>query len=131
MKKINKIYLIALVLFLALSVFLLVQNKVKTIDYKVAGQSFKLLVADSTDEWVNGLMNVRELKNADGMMFVFPDKKRRTFWNKNTYLDLYVYWILNDEVVGRDFLPSIEKSKRIVYVSSPVPVDKVAEIIRK
>ena len=74
-------------------------------------------------------MDIRKLNNADGMIFLFPDKKPRVFWNKNTYVDLDIYWIFNDKVVGRDFLPSINKSNGVVYVSSPVPANKVVEII--
>ena len=65
------------------------------------------------------------------MIFLFPDIKPRVFWNKNTFIDLDVYWILGDKVIGRDFLPSINKSNGVVYVSSPVPVNKVVEIVRK
>ena len=64
------------------------------------------------------------------MIFLFPDKKPRVFWNKGTLVDLDVYWIFDDKVVGRDFLPSIKKSFGVVYVSSPVPVNKVIEIIK-
>lgn len=72
----------------------------------------------------------KELKGADGMMFIFPDKDYRTFWNMNTYLDLDVYWIDGDRVVGKDYLPSILKSKEIITVESRVKVNKVIEIVR-
>ncbi len=75
-------------------------------------------------------MNIKKLNDTDGMIFLFPDKKPRVFWNKGTLVDLDVYWILEDKVVGRDFLPSIDKSSGFVYVSSPVPVNKVVEAIR-
>ena len=107
-------------------------NSYKTeqiVEYELEGQRFELLVADGESEWEKGLMSIRQLKNADGMMFVFPDKKQRVFWNKNTFVDLDVYWILDDEIVGRDFLPSIEESDGFVYVSSPAPVNKVVEIV--
>jgi len=100
------------------------------INYKIADKTYRLLVADSESEWVKGLMDVKELKNAKGMLFIFPDKKPRTFWNKDTFVDLDVYWILDDKVVGRDFLPSIAQSNGVVYVSSPVSVNKVVELIK-
>ena len=37
------------------------------------------------------------------MIFIFPDKERQTFWNKNTYLDLDIYWMNDDKVVGKSF----------------------------
>jgi hypothetical protein len=45
-------------------------------------------------------------------------------------LDLDVYWLDGDRIVGKDFLPSIEKTKKIFTVTSPKKVDRVVEIIR-
>ena len=100
------------------------------IKYSLAGKTYKLPLADEPEEWERGLMFVRQPKGFEGMLFVFPDRKIRQFWNKNTFVDLEVYWIAGDRVVGKGFLPSIEKSGRIVVISSPEPVDKVVEIIR-
>ncbi|MBI5122465.1 DUF192 domain-containing protein [Candidatus Roizmanbacteria bacterium] len=103
------------------------------INYSINNIKYKLLVADEQNEWQKGLMFYRsknELKGADGMIFIFPDKQIRNFWNKNTYLDLDVYWLDNDEVVGKNYLPSIEKSKEVIVVESKVKINKVIELIR-
>jgi len=126
----NKIFILITLLFLVLAIIFNNLNKQETIDYKIKDKTYKLLIADSANEWERGLMNVKKLENAQGMLFIFPDKKPRVFWNKGTHLDLDVYWIFDDRVVGRDFLPSINKSNRVVYVSSPVPVNKVVELIK-
>jgi len=68
--------------------------------------------------------------NFDGMIFVFPDKEIRSFWNKNTYLDLDIYWLNDNKVVGKSYLPSIEKSKEVIIVESKVKINKVIELIR-
>ncbi len=127
----NKIFILTTLLFLLLAIIFNNLNKQETTNYKIKDKSYKLLVADSPKEWERGLMDIRKLNNADGMIFLFPDIKPRVFWNKNTYVDLDIYWIFNYKVVGRDFLPSINKSNGVVYVSSPVPVNKVVEIIIK
>ena len=101
-----------------------------TILYKLDGKSYNLLLSDSPEEQTRGLMYVKKLKDADGMIFVFPDKQLRSFWNKNTLMDLDVYWLEDDRIVGKSLLPSIEKSKSIKTVSSPKPVNKVVELIR-
>ena len=75
-------------------------------------------------------MFYRKPVDFDGMIFIFPDKEMRSFWNKNTYLDLDVYWLDNDEVVGKNYLPSIEKSKEVIAVESKVKINKVIELIR-
>ena len=77
----------------------------------IDGKVYKLLVANNEIEHTNGLMNVRKLNNADGMVFLFDKSSIRTFWNQNTLVDLDVYWMDGDAVVGHDLLPSIEKTK--------------------
>lgn len=101
----------------------------RTIVYTLNGKKYRLLVADNNKEWLEGLMYHRQLENADGMIFIFPDKAIRYFWNKNTYLDLDVYWIDEDKIVGKDFLPSIEKSGRLITISSQKEVNKVVELV--
>ena len=89
------------------------------------------MVANKPEEWSKGLMFYRKLDGADGMIFLFPDKKIRNFWNKNTYMNLDIYWIDGDKVIGQDFLPAIDKSmKGISVVSSFKPVDKVIEVVK-
>ena len=125
------IFLLWFVLFLANFVF---TNKksdqnYKIMSYQLEGRKYQLLVADNVQKWQTGLMNFRKLEGIQGMIFIFPDKQIRHFWNKNTYLDLDVYWINEDKVEGKSFLPSIERSKEIVTVSSPAKVNKVVEIV--
>lgn len=100
----------------------------QTISYKLQAKSYKLLLADTPEKWEKGLMFFRKLEGVDGMIFLFPDKQPRIFWNKNTLMDLDLLWIDDNKVVGKSFLPSIEKSKEVVTVSSPKPVNKVIEL---
>lgn len=105
------------------------ENK-KAIGYRLENKHYCLLVADSQDERSKGLMFYKKPVDFEGMIFIFPDKAVKTFWNENTYLDLDVYWLDGDKVVGKSELPSIEKSGRIITVSSEREIDKVVEIIR-
>jgi uncharacterized membrane protein (UPF0127 family) len=132
MAKIRYIFLLAFS-FLLLFLFFYFKKSQKLISYSLEGKTYKLLIAKTPLEHQKGLMFYRdkkELKGADGMIFIFSNKNYRTFWNKNTFLDLEVYWIDGKKVVGKDFLPSIEKTKEIFTVSSPKPVDKVVELVR-
>lgn len=120
-------------LFLSPSNFYFSTPNKEFINYPINNTKYRLLVADEQSEWQKGLMyfkNKKELKGADGMIFIFPDKERQTFWNKNTYLDLDIYWMNDDKVVGKSFLPSIAKSEEIMTIRSPYKVNKVVEIIR-
>ncbi len=136
MKKIVTVFI--LLAFFFLFVFIIrkkpIDNK-KTILYQLNGKNYRLLTARNPQEWKRGLMNYHverdsglKLDGADGMMFLFPDKKVRSFWNKNTFMDLRLYWLDNNVIIGESFLPSIEKSKEIITVISPKEVNKVIEL---
>jgi uncharacterized membrane protein (UPF0127 family) len=103
----------------------------KVVKYSLKNKQYKFLVADTSEKWVKGLMDVRKLDNLDGMIFMFPSAEPKSFWNENTYVDLDIYWIKKGKVVGQSFLPSIEKSKSRVIISSPEPVDTVIEFVKK
>ncbi len=127
---------VAYVLFPLIIVFLIVINlffpvdnykDFQKIDYKLSGKSYKLLIADTPQKWEKGLMNFRKLDGVSGMIFLFPDKQYRSFWNKNTLMNLDLYWLDDDKILGRSYLPSIEISNGVVIVNSPVPANKVIE----
>ncbi len=101
------------------------------INFNLQRENLRLLVADEQEEWARGLSGIYELKDADGMIFIFPDKQIRHFWNKDTHLDLVVYWLLDDEIVGVDYLPSIEKTEEVITITSPKEVNKVIEYVIK
>ncbi|MBI4974129.1 DUF192 domain-containing protein [Candidatus Roizmanbacteria bacterium] len=104
----------------------------QTISYQLKAISYKLLLADTPEKWEQGLMYVRNKKDIgglDGMLFQFPDKKMRTFWNKNTVSNLDLYWIDGDKIVGTSKLPAIGESGEITTMSSPLGIDKVVELL--
>jgi len=89
-----------------------------------------LLTASNKEQWERGLMFYKKPVDFDGMIFIFPDKQVRSFWNKNTYMDLDILWVNEEKVIGKSFLPSILKSKEIVIVKSKEEVNRVVEIIK-
>ena len=105
------------------------QENKNTTSIVIEGKKYTVLTARNPAEWARGLMYVRTLAHADGMAFYFPGKKTQKFWNMNTYMDLEIIWMDGNRVVGRSQLPSIEKSKDVVYVESPEPVDVVVELV--
>lgn len=99
-----------------------------TVPFIIRGKTYHFLTAKNSTEWEKGLMDIRKLKGADGMVFLFNDYQYRTFWNKNTLMNLNLLWMKDAEVVGESILPSIEKSGGIITVTSPLPVNIVVEI---
>ena len=106
----SKVFIALIILIVFSSIFLILNkrdNSKKTINYVLFGRQYRLLVANNQKEWEKGLMFHRHLDGVDGMIFLYPDKQYRSFWNKNTYLDLKLYWLIDDKVVGQDDLPSV------------------------
>jgi len=102
----------------------------KLVPYGLENKVYLLTEAKTPEEWQKGLMFVKKPVDYDGMIFIFPDKQIRSFWNKNTFVDLDVYWLKDDKIVGKDKLESIKKTKNIKIIQSTLPVNKVIEIIR-
>ena len=130
----KKVYLILLIfVFFFVSLFFFKKNNCSNNQakiYQINSKNYCLLTANSQEQWEKGLMFYKKPVNFDGMIFVFPDKEIRSFWNKNTYLDLDIYWLNDNKVVGKSYLPSIEKSKEVIIVESKVKINKVIELIR-
>ena len=97
-------------------------------EFELNDKKLKLLIARNEQEWKKGLSGIYELSDYDGMIFLFPKKEIRRFWNKDTHLDLLVYWLDDDKIIGQGYLPSIEKTKDILEIISPAPVNKVIEV---
>lgn len=133
MKKLILLLLLTTLLFFGYLIFLKINQSPKTISFTLEGKKYRLLVAKDPISWQKGLMNYqskKELNGADGMIFIFPTKDYQTFWNQNTYLDLDVYWLSDDQVVGKAFLPSIKKTKTPITITSNQKVNRVIEIVR-
>jgi uncharacterized membrane protein (UPF0127 family) len=91
-------------------------------------KTYNLLVADTPIKREKGLMHIKKLpKNIDGMIFFFPTKKIQTFWNKNTYIDLDIFWFSDKKYIGKSFLPSIKKTGILTMVSSSKEINIVVE----
>lgn len=47
-------------------------------------------LADSNEKTERGLMYRKSLNENEGMLFVFPNESRRSFWMKNTFINLSI-----------------------------------------
>lgn len=72
-----------------------------TAEFEVPGDdpSLSLEVADSPREIERGLMFRSSLAEDRGMLFVFPDERRRVFWMKNTYIPLDIIFLDSSRTV--------------------------------
>jgi len=102
----------------------------EVIEKEVEGEKMKLVVADTGARWQQGLMHIRKPVAFDGMIFTSKRAMPQMFWNMNTFEDIDIYWIRDGKIIGKSFLPSIEK-KGMTTVASPGPADSVIEVLRK
>ena len=63
---------------------------------EVNGVPLSVAIADTPEQWSQGLMGVEELQPLDGMLFVFPAEALRSFWMKDTLLPLDVAFFDGD-----------------------------------
>lgn len=95
-------------------------------EIKVGEASLVVRIAITPEQHRAGLSKETRLEDNTGMLFIFSDEQYRTFWNKDTLMDLDVLWVRDGKVVGIDFLPN-ESTRGIVRILSPRPVDAVIE----
>jgi uncharacterized membrane protein (UPF0127 family) len=63
-------------------------QKLKSSEFTVCGQKLKLEVADNTESRTTGLMFRKSLGKGKGMLFVFSEPEKLSFWMKNVPFDI-------------------------------------------
>lgn len=64
------------------------------------GTTITAKVADEPDRRQQGLMNVTDLPDGVGMLFLFEEARSGGFWMKDTLVPLDIAYVLGDEVVA-------------------------------
>ncbi len=125
-----KFFLGAVATLLLLSNFLIFRKPI-TIEYQLEGKDYTLLTAKAIWEKTKGLSGIQPDQRGafDGMIFYFDPPEQAMFWNKDTHLNLELYWIKNGQVLRKDFLPSID-SAGLTTITAPQEIDQVIEIIQ-
>lgn len=72
--------------------------------YTSAGDSISTIevaIADDDNSRSAGLMNVRNLPEESGMLFIFDDEAQRSFWMENTPLSLDILFVNSEMEIVR------------------------------
>ncbi len=76
------------------------ENNIKdTLDFEIKGQSVSLEIADTVEERRVGLMNRAYLEENAGMLFVYTDSQKRSFWMKNCDIPLDIIFLNSEKQV--------------------------------
>ena len=90
--------------------------------------TFHLEIASTPAERQKGLMYVKELAPDKGMMFIFPEESKRSFWMKNTYIALDMLFVdAQKKVLGiLENVPVLNEEPRSVEGNSMFVIELAA-----
>lgn len=74
--------------------------KGQSIGFSCSKDTAAVEIADTEDKRNLGLMFRNYLDSNSGMLFVFKDANKRTFWMKNTYIPLSIAYISDDGTIN-------------------------------
>ncbi len=94
---------------------------------KLEGLTVELEVSRTDEERERGLMGRERLAETQGMIFLFDDLERRSFWMKNVSIPLDIIFLEGDKIVEMvGLLP--ESSGPVPSYQSNRPADRVIEL---
>lgn len=108
-------------------------SKPTTVDniIKIDETKIKVEVAKTNEERSKGLSNRDFLDQDSGMLFVFGESSKPTFWMKDTKIALDIIWIKDDKVVliNKNVNPEPDvKDSDLKKYPAPSEIDYVLEV---
>jgi len=100
MKPMQIIYILTFTAFIILGVVYFQQKpKQGNFSFPTHNLNIKVELAQSIAQQAKGLMYREKLDENAGMLFVFSNEAKRTFWMKNTYISLDLIYISQDKKI--------------------------------
>lgn len=110
--------------------FLMGQSSIKQV--QINENVLKVEIADTKDKRSKGLGGKEKLASDEGMLFIFPELKKHSFWMKGLKFPLDFIWIKGNSIVDiiKDVPPPGEGQKdEDLPIYLPITeVDKVLEV---
>jgi uncharacterized membrane protein (UPF0127 family) len=82
----------------------------------LGSNKIRVEIADSRAKRQKGLMDRTELKKNTGMLFIFENEKKLSFWMKNTYISLSIGYFNNQKT-----LVDIQKMQPVSMLQTKIP----------
>ena len=101
----NKVLVLIFIVFIfvfSVLVYRTIDNNDGTVTIDVNGILVNAVIADDDVDRARGLSFIEELPFNEGMLFVFENEGRHSFWMKDTYISLDIIWL--------------DKDKRVVHI---------------
>ncbi len=119
----------AVVIFLIVLVITLLLNR-KTPQVSVNGETFKVEVADNDTEKQIGLSEKEDLKENEGMIFVFENPGMYSFWMKEMNFPIDIVYINGDKVttVIPNAQPPVSENDELPIYQPESVSDRILEI---
>lgn len=99
---------------------------------KINGKTIKVEIADTKEKRSKGLGGRESLEDDSGMLFIFPDSKKHSFWMKGLKFSLDFVWIKDNKVVDiiLNAPPPTEgqKDEDLPIFMPNMEVDKILEL---
>lgn len=101
-------------------------------EVQINGVLLKVEMADTQSKRSKGLGGREAMASDEGMLFIFPDIQRRSFWMKDLQFPLDLIWIRGEIIVDifhnvQPPLPGQEDDSLPIYQSNQ-EIDKVLEV---
>lgn len=135
-KKIVVIIILAVVLLISLS-FSFFKNEAPTSEYPITrlkqkiiyinGRQLTVEIADEPHEQSRGLSGRKFLEENDGMLFIFPQPDKHSFWMKDMKFPLDIIWI-DEKLTIVDMAKNLSPETFPATFSPSSPVKYVIEI---
>ncbi len=106
----------------------LLENNTGSAELRIGGGVFQVEVAGTPGEKVTGLSGRDGLAEDAGMLFVYEEADRYSFWMKDMNFPLDFIWINEDRVVDLDKNITPEDVQPPKAISPKVKADKVLEV---
>jgi len=125
-KKDFSVSILIVIIFLATGFFLINHSsknfKPENIQYvKIAGQMLKVELALTKEEQERGLSLRKDLKEDEGMLFVFNTPDKYSFWMKDMNFSIDIIWLAQPEAgLGEDL--------HVVYIKKDAKPESFPEI---
>lgn len=104
------------------------EHEKEQIEWQFKGRRISLEIADSRDEWYQGLSNRNSLCENCGMLFVFPEIENRSFVMRDMNFPLDIVFIRSNLIVSVYSGAEPEGESPAIRYNSLEPINYVLEL---